>query len=172
MSPQHLYFRWLHLWWRNLFWPSPMSLWWPFSPLTNVIFSCSVCTTSYHLLINLLSFSEMYLNNNMLEGRILKSLVLLHSLGVLDMAYNNITGPIPLRIYMMLNSLVFLYLAWNKLDKKIPSCICNRERIYYWNLIPTAAHSSRMAELNVDGKYKGLLEQQSPASDLHATFRT
>ena len=29
-------------WWRRLFWPSPMSLWWPFSPLTNVLFSCSV----------------------------------------------------------------------------------------------------------------------------------
>ena len=28
-------------WWRRLFWPSPMSLWWPFSPLTNVLFSCS-----------------------------------------------------------------------------------------------------------------------------------
>ncbi len=28
-------------WWWMLFWPSPMSLWWHFSPLTNVLFSCS-----------------------------------------------------------------------------------------------------------------------------------
>ena len=27
--------------WQRLFWPSPMSLWWHFSPLTNVLFSCS-----------------------------------------------------------------------------------------------------------------------------------
>ena len=32
----------LSFWWWRVFWPSPMSLWWPFLPLSNVIFFCSV----------------------------------------------------------------------------------------------------------------------------------
>ena len=31
-------------WWRRLFWLSPMSLWWHFFPVTNVLFSCSDLT--------------------------------------------------------------------------------------------------------------------------------